>query len=155
VLDARMRLHARPSVRFAGQITGVEGYVESAAHGLVTALLFAADLSGAELAPPPRDCAVGALWSHVTGGHRSPGGAHEPQNVNWSMFPPPAPGVRKHDKKRARVLRAIDSLEAWAQQSGVALRATQVTADSLPASSKKGGGKRRRARSGAREDQQR
>ncbi|HET6347256.1 MAG TPA: methylenetetrahydrofolate--tRNA-(uracil(54)-C(5))-methyltransferase (FADH(2)-oxidizing) TrmFO, partial [Myxococcota bacterium] len=102
LLDARMRLTRAPHLRFAGQITGVEGYVESAAHGLVTALLLASDLTEQPVAPPPPECALGALFDHVRGVHRMPGRPHEPQNVNWSMFPPPPSGVRKHAAKAYR-----------------------------------------------------
>ena len=121
LLDDCMRLRAAPHLRFAGQITGVEGYVESAAHGLLTARLLARELLGTPLGAPPQATALGALWQHVRGTHRLPGRAHEPQNVNWSMFPPPPEHVRKSTVKAFRVQRAIAALEAWAADCQVAL----------------------------------
>ena len=126
LLDERMRLRARPHVRFAGQITGVEGYVESAAHGLLTALLWASDLAKKPLPPPPIACALGALYAHVLGAQRLPGRPHEPQNVNWSMVPPLAERTRKRDSKLARVERAIAALEAWARETGIALAPSAI-----------------------------
>jgi methylenetetrahydrofolate--tRNA-(uracil-5-)-methyltransferase len=132
LLDGRMRLMAQPNVRFAGQITGVEGYVESAAHGLVTALLLASELNGSRIEPPPRETALGALYAHVRGETRLPGRAHEPQNVNWSMMPPPPPGTRKSDSKVVRVTRAIERLESWAREFGITL-VPGVVRDPAPA----------------------
>lgn len=126
LLDDRGRLGSQPNLRFAGQLTGVEGYVESAAHGLVTALLLASELSGRPIPPPPRECALGALWSHVTGAARIPGRAFEPQNVNWGLFPPLAAGSKKADKKRLRVQRAIEVLEQWAATNAVELTASRI-----------------------------
>jgi methylenetetrahydrofolate--tRNA-(uracil-5-)-methyltransferase len=127
LLDARMRLTRAPHLRFAGQITGVEGYVESAAHGLITALLLASDLAERPMAPPPPECALGALFDHVRGVHRLPGRPHEPQNVNWSMFPPPPAGVRKHAAKAYRVGRAQEAFEGWAAAHGLALASRAAT----------------------------
>jgi len=121
LLDERMRLRARPHLRFAGQVTGVEGYVESAAHGLLTAMLLVSDLAGTPLAPPPVECALGALHGHVLGLTRLPGRAHEPANVNWSMMPPPPPGTRKNETKPVRLARAITAFERWASQAGLSL----------------------------------
>ncbi len=122
VLDERMRLRSKPWIRFAGQITGVEGYVESAAHGLMTALMVASELRGAPMEPPPAESASGALWRHVTGVGRLAGRPHEPQNVNWGMFPPPPAGTRKRDSKQVRVERARDALASWANDVGLSLR---------------------------------
>jgi methylenetetrahydrofolate--tRNA-(uracil-5-)-methyltransferase len=130
VLDERMRLRARPTVRLAGQITGVEGYIESAAHGLITALLLASDLRGQALQLPPGECALGALLAHVSGKARLPGRPHEPQNVNWSMMPPPPPGVRKHEAKAYRVKQATASFDAWARASGIRLMAPAAPPES-------------------------
>lgn len=121
LLDERMRLRALPHLRFAGQVTGVEGYVESAAHGLLTALLLVSDLAGTPLAPPPVECALGALHGHVLGLTRLPGRAHEPANVNWSMMPPPPPGTRKNETKPVRLARAITAFERWAGEAGLSL----------------------------------
>ena len=86
LLDGQMRLRSRPNIRFAGQITGVEGYVESAAMGLLAGRLAAAELHGATLAPVPQDTAVGALVHHITGGAEAK--SFQPMNVNFGLFPP-------------------------------------------------------------------
>src|SRR3984893_7689676 len=92
LLDARLRLKVAPRLRFAGQITGCEGYVESAAVGLIAGRLAAAERLGAELAPPPTTTAIGALLNHITGGHIEsidPGPrSFQPMNVNFGLFPP-------------------------------------------------------------------
>ena len=122
LLDRRMRLRSHPHLRFAGQITGVEGYVESAAHGLVAGLLAASDIAGPPLDAPPPETALGALTAHVLGERRIDGRPHEPQNVNWGMFPPAPAGVKKRERKQMRVERARTSLVAWAGSAGLALR---------------------------------
>src|SRR5207302_2902895 len=97
LLDATLRLHAEPRLRFAGQITGCEGYVESAAIGLLAGRFAAAERLGELPAPPPPATAHGALLAHITGGHMdtSPAGAEtaparsfQPMNVNFGLFPP-------------------------------------------------------------------
>jgi methylenetetrahydrofolate--tRNA-(uracil-5-)-methyltransferase len=92
LLDARLRLKARPSLRFAGQITGCEGYVESAAVGLIAGRLAAAERLGVEMALPPPTTAIGALLNHITGGHLESIDAgprsFQPMNVNFGLFPP-------------------------------------------------------------------
>jgi len=123
LLDGRMRLRTHPHIRFAGQITGVEGYVESAAHGLVTGLMAASDIAGAPLSPPPPETALGALVAHVLGERRLQDRPHEPQNVNWGLFPPAPAGTRKRDRKQARVERGRAALAAWADEAGVTLAA--------------------------------
>ncbi len=85
LLDDRMRLRADPRLRFAGQITGVEGYVESAAMGLLSGRLAASDRLGIELAPPPETTATGALIRHITGG--ADARTFQPMNVNFGLFP--------------------------------------------------------------------
>jgi methylenetetrahydrofolate--tRNA-(uracil-5-)-methyltransferase len=128
VLDVRLRLKADPRLRFAGQITGVEGYVESAAVGLVAGRLAAAERAGRALHLPPPTTALGALIGHVTGGHLSAGaGSFQPMNVNYGLFPPIEPpprgeeprrrGDRGRAKKRAIALRALADLDAWAGPS--------------------------------------
>jgi len=124
VLDGRLRLKADPRLRFAGQITGCEGYVESAAIGLLAGRLAAAERLGVALAPPPATTAIGALVNHITGGHivsidagRS---SFQPMNVNFGLFPPLS-GISKSKngtekgaaKKRALSARAAADLEAW------------------------------------------
>jgi methylenetetrahydrofolate--tRNA-(uracil-5-)-methyltransferase len=86
LLDAQMRLKSRPYIRFAGQITGVEGYVESAAMGLLAGRMAAYDLLGRELSPPPPETAMGALVTHITGGAEAK--TFQPMNVNFGLFPP-------------------------------------------------------------------
>jgi len=92
LLDARLRLKAAPRLRFAGQITGCEGYVESAAVGLIAGRLAAAERLGQELSPPPATSAIGALINHITGGHIESIDAgprsFQPMNVNFGLFPP-------------------------------------------------------------------
>ena len=86
LLDADMRLRSRPHIRFAGQITGVEGYVESAAMGLLAGRLAAADINGHPLPAPPQDSAMGALIHHITGGAEAK--TFQPMNVNFGLFRP-------------------------------------------------------------------
>ena len=122
LLDARMRCTKAPHLRFAGQITGVEGYVESAAHGLITALLTWADLTGAAIESPPATTALGALCAHVRGAARSDVRTHEPQNINWGLFEPLPAGTPKRVTKVARVERARTDLARWADAAHLELR---------------------------------
>ena len=126
LLDGVMRLKARPSLRFAGQITGVEGYVESASMGLLAGRFAAAEKLGREISPPPPTTALGALLTHITTGH-VPGkkGAFQPMNVNFGLFPDieaptrDAEGKRLRGKdksvakKRAMSARALSDIDAW------------------------------------------
>nr|WP_312165023.1 methylenetetrahydrofolate--tRNA-(uracil(54)-C(5))-methyltransferase (FADH(2)-oxidizing) TrmFO [Brevundimonas diminuta] len=124
LLDKQMRLKAIPRLRFAGQVTGVEGYVESAAMGLLTGRLAAAQALGRDLAPPPPETAMGALVEHITGGHLE-GSKFQPMNINYGLLPPlEAPkvdedGKRIHPKERGRAkkrlqsIRAMGALKAW------------------------------------------
>jgi len=131
VLDARLRLRAMPRLRFAGQITGCEGYVESAAIGLLAGRFAAAERTGATLEAPPPATAHGALLAHITGGHIETIDAgprsFQPMNINFGLFPPlsqtptrTAGGERLRGaaktvaKKRALTARALAELEAWA-----------------------------------------
>jgi methylenetetrahydrofolate--tRNA-(uracil-5-)-methyltransferase len=117
LLDATLRLKRDPRLRFAGQITGVEGYIESAAIGLLAGRFAAADrLDAARPAPPPTT-ALGALLAHITGGAVSD--TFQPMNVNFGLFPPldtPAGGKRGprgRERKRAQSVRALADLDAW------------------------------------------
>ncbi|MHB1216834.1 MAG: methylenetetrahydrofolate--tRNA-(uracil(54)-C(5))-methyltransferase (FADH(2)-oxidizing) TrmFO [Alphaproteobacteria bacterium] len=112
LLDATLRLKADPRLRFAGQITGVEGYVESAAMGLLAGRFAAADRDGAAMRPPPVTTALGALLAHITGGHRE-GDAFQPMNVNFGLFPPVATNERGRERKRVVAQRALADLDAW------------------------------------------
>jgi methylenetetrahydrofolate--tRNA-(uracil-5-)-methyltransferase len=109
LLDAQLRLKARPQIRFAGQITGVEGYVESAAIGLLTGRFAAAELLGEACAPPPATTALGALLAHISGGADEK--TFQPMNVNFGLFPEIA--GRGKDRKKALSHRALADLDAW------------------------------------------
>ena len=131
LLDPQLRLKSEPRIRFAGQITGVEGYVESAAIGLLSGRFAAATALGADLAPPPPTTALGALIAHVTGGHLADGkGSFQPMNVNYGLLPPMeaprtsedgrklAPPERGRAKQRLMSQRALADLEAWQAAAG-------------------------------------
>ena len=106
LLDGRLRLKAAPRLRFAGQIAGVEGYVESAAIGLV-----AGRFAAGRGAPPPSETALGALLGHITGGGDA--ATFQPMNVNFGLFPPLAGRVGKRERKRAYSSRALAAVDAW------------------------------------------
>jgi methylenetetrahydrofolate--tRNA-(uracil-5-)-methyltransferase len=117
LLDDRMRLRTRPGLRFAGQITGVEGYVESAAMGLLAGRMAAAGLLGRDLPPPPPETAMGSLIHHITGGAEAK--TFQPMNVNFGLFPPiDAKGGRRgrKDRYKAYTNRAKDAFRAWLAQ---------------------------------------
>jgi methylenetetrahydrofolate--tRNA-(uracil-5-)-methyltransferase len=131
VLDRELRLKADPRLRFAGQITGVEGYVESAAIGLLAGRMAAADARGEVSATPPETTALGALIRHITGGHLAAEGepgprSFQPMNVNFGLLPPvsiskPEGHVgrwkstdKSMAKKRAATSRALQDIMAWA-----------------------------------------
>jgi methylenetetrahydrofolate--tRNA-(uracil-5-)-methyltransferase len=111
LLDPTLRFRPMPWIRFAGQITGCEGYVESAAVGLLAARFWIAELAGEEPAPPPPETAHGALLAHVTGGARAE--TFQPMNVNFGLFPPLPPEVPKNARKRAMAERALRALDSW------------------------------------------
>jgi methylenetetrahydrofolate--tRNA-(uracil-5-)-methyltransferase len=128
LLDHTLRLKAMPRLRFAGQITGCEGYVESAAMGLLAGRFAAAERLGEAISPPPATTAFGAILGHITGGHveahDEPGKrSFQPMNVNFGLFPPVEvvrqPGVRMSSvergraKKRAITSRALVDLDRW------------------------------------------
>jgi len=111
LLDGTLRLKGRPNIRFAGQITGCEGYVESAAIGLLAGRFAAAELSGQTLTPPPPQTALGALLGHITGGAEAE--TYQPMNVNFGLFPPLDGAPRKADRKALMAARAREALAAW------------------------------------------
>ena len=111
LLDGTLRLRPEPRLRFAGQITGVEGYVESAAMGLLAGRFAAAERMGREPAPPPATTAMGALLGHITGGANA--GTFQPMNANFGLFPPVPGSARGDDRKRALTARALADLDGW------------------------------------------
>jgi methylenetetrahydrofolate--tRNA-(uracil-5-)-methyltransferase len=113
LLDGQLRLKAIPRLRFAGQITGVEGYVESAAIGLLAGRFAAAAARlGREQSPPPPSTALGALLGHITGGADT--ASFQPMNVNFGLFPPLSPDPGRHaDRKPLMSRRALADLDAW------------------------------------------
>lgn len=114
LLDDQLRLRSRPNIRFAGQITGVEGYVESAAMGLLAGRLAAGELLGQPVGAPPRETAMGALVHHITGGAEAK--TFQPMNVNFGLFPPiDAKGGRRgrRDRYKAYTDRAKLAFSDW------------------------------------------
>ncbi|MBV9905752.1 MAG: methylenetetrahydrofolate--tRNA-(uracil(54)-C(5))-methyltransferase (FADH(2)-oxidizing) TrmFO [Alphaproteobacteria bacterium] len=111
LLDPSLRLKVRPDLRFAGQVTGVEGYVESAAIGLLAGRFASAELQGRALITPPPTTAFGALLGHITGG--ADARTFQPMNVNFGLFPEPPPKTRGKDRKRAQSHRALADLDSW------------------------------------------
>ena len=115
LLDGTLRLKADPRLRFAGQITGVEGYVESAAMGLLAGRFAAAERSGRAPVPPPPTTAFGALLGHITGGAAA--STFQPMNANFGLFPHLGTEARGADRKRAYTARAHADLGAWLDSS--------------------------------------
>ena len=117
LLDSQMRLKSRPDLRFAGQITGVEGYVESAAMGLLAGRMAAAELTAEPLTTPPNTTAMGALVTHITGGAAAK--TFQPMNVNFGLFPPvdDVKGGRRNRKDRYKAYtdRAKEDWSRWLQ----------------------------------------
>ncbi len=132
LIDDQLRLKQMPRLRFAGQVTGVEGYVESAAMGLLAGRFAAFERLGKTLPPPPPTTALGALLGHITGGHLEAGGTFQPMNVNFGLFPMPEQVPNKDEngkrlrgkeksraKKREMAKKALLDIDAWS--SGQAL----------------------------------
>lgn len=122
LLDGSMRLKSASRIRFAGQITGVEGYVESAATGLIAGRFAAAERLGVTLPPPPPTTAHGALLSHITGGADAK--TFQPMNVNFGLFPPlekvEGKKVKKKERKPVMAQRALDDLADWTAKTAAA-----------------------------------
>ncbi|NDF13067.1 MAG: methylenetetrahydrofolate--tRNA-(uracil(54)-C(5))-methyltransferase (FADH(2)-oxidizing) TrmFO, partial [Proteobacteria bacterium] len=114
LLDKELRLKSAPHIRFAGQVTGVEGYVESAAMGLLAGRFAAAEMNGGTFEGPPATTALGSLITHITGGHLSAEkDSFQPMNVNFGLFPPLTGKVHKHSRKEAYCARALSDLDTW------------------------------------------
>jgi methylenetetrahydrofolate--tRNA-(uracil-5-)-methyltransferase len=119
LLDDQMRLRSQPHIRFAGQITGVEGYVESAAMGLLAGRMAAAEMLGQPAVTPPQDSAMGALIHHITGGADAK--TFQPMNVNFGLFRP-VDGLKhgrrgRKDRYKAYTDRAKAAWLAWLDQT--------------------------------------
>ena len=113
LLDSELRLKTKPHIRFAGQITGVEGYVESAATGGLAGRMLAAELQGHKFTPPPATTAHGALLSHITGGAMAD--SFQPMNVHFGLFEPlvTEKRLRGRDRKQAMAARALEQVDSW------------------------------------------
>lgn len=111
LLDGTLRLKAMPRLRFAGQITGCEGYVESAAVGLMTGRFAAAERLGRVQTPPPPTTAMGALLGHITGGADAT--TFQPMNINFGLFPPIAGSFKGKERKQAMAVRALRDFDDW------------------------------------------
>ena len=122
LLDNTLRLNARQSIRFAGQITGCEGYVESASVGLMVGRFAAAECLGQENSIPPRNTAVGSLLAHITG-EANPE-TFQPMNINFGLMPTMdvrnerGKRVKGIEKKKAMAARALDDMGAWLESMG-------------------------------------
>ena len=126
LLDTQLRMKSMPRLRFAGQVTGVEGYVESAAMGLLAGRFAAAERLGRKLEAPPPTTALGALVTHITGGHLEGKQTFQPMNVNFGLFPDIADFPKTDEngkrlrgkakgraKKGAQAVRALQDIDAW------------------------------------------
>ena len=111
LLDGELRLKSKPNIRFAGQITGCEGYVESAAVGILAARFAAAEHRGERVPPPPPETAAGALLSHITGGADAE--SFQPMNVNFGLMPPIPGRSKRADRKKAYTDRARSAFAQW------------------------------------------
>ncbi|MBM3516145.1 MAG: methylenetetrahydrofolate--tRNA-(uracil(54)-C(5))-methyltransferase (FADH(2)-oxidizing) TrmFO [Alphaproteobacteria bacterium] len=117
LLDGELRLKLRPHIRFAGQITGCEGYIESAAVGLMAARFAAAEATGHSASPPPPTTALGAILAHITGG--ADAATYQPMNVNFGLFPEidardsRGRPLKGRDRKKALAVRALADIDVW------------------------------------------
>ncbi len=118
LLDSTLRLKAMPRLRFAGQITGCEGYVESAAVGLMTGRFAAAERLGRAQAPPPPTTAMGALLGHITSGADAT--TFQPMNINFGLFPPIAGSFKGKERKQAMAVRALRDFDDWLKPTPLA-----------------------------------
>ncbi len=113
LLDATLRMKAMPRLRFAGQMTGCEGYIESATVGLLAGRFAAAQILEQDIAPPPVTTAMGALLNHITTGANAE--TFQPMNINFGLFPPPSEDLKLHgkDRKKAYTSRALADFDGW------------------------------------------
>ncbi len=118
LLDGTLRLKAMPRLRFAGQITGCEGYVESAAVGLMTGRFAAAERLGRAQAAPPPTTAMGALLGHITGGADAT--TFQPMNINFGLFPPIDGSFKGKERKQAMAVRALRDFDEWLKPTPLA-----------------------------------
>ena len=115
LLDRELRLKSKPNIRFAGQITGCEGYVESAAVGIMAARFARAELRDETFPPPPPETALGALLAHITGGADAE--TYQPMNVNFGLMPPLSGRLKREDRKKGYTDRARAALAEWLAQA--------------------------------------
>ena len=116
LLDRQLRLKSKPHIRFAGQVTGVEGYVESAAIGLLAGRFAAAEAMDVDTVTPPETTALGALLNHITGGHvtgRDLPDSFQPMNINFGLLPPLEERMKKKARKPAMSERALRDVDTW------------------------------------------
>ncbi len=111
LLDSRLRLKTQPRLRFAGQITGCEGYVESASVGIMAGRFAASEILGQPMESPPATTALGALLNHITGGADAE--TFQPMNINFGLFPPLSGKTKKKERKPEMSARALRDLETW------------------------------------------
>lgn len=123
LLDEELRLKSKPNIRFAGQITGCEGYLESAAVGLMAARYAAAEAKGERFESPPVETAFGALLSHITGG--ADADSYQPMNVNFGLFPPIEGKMKKANRRLKYTERARGAFADWAERTGVEAKALE------------------------------
>jgi methylenetetrahydrofolate--tRNA-(uracil-5-)-methyltransferase len=119
LLDRQLRLKSAPHIRFAGQITGCEGYVESASVGLLAGVMTACELAGRDWIDPPRSTALGALLAHITGDAEAE--TYQPMNINFGLFPPivTEKKIKKADRKLVYTSRAKEDLAPWLAATGL------------------------------------
>jgi methylenetetrahydrofolate--tRNA-(uracil-5-)-methyltransferase len=130
LLDRSLRLKSAPHIRFAGQITGCEGYVESAAVGLMAGIMTAAELADQPVDAPPPTTALGALLAHITGDAEAE--TYQPMNVNFGLFAPLEGKIFKKARKQALTSRARVDLAIWMAENEIVSASAPVHADALP-----------------------
>ncbi|WP_265562825.1 methylenetetrahydrofolate--tRNA-(uracil(54)-C(5))-methyltransferase (FADH(2)-oxidizing) TrmFO [Sphingomicrobium arenosum] len=124
LLDEQLRLKSMPHIRFAGQITGCEGYLESAAVGMMAARFTAAEVKGEAFEAPPVETAFGALLSHITGGAEAE--TYQPMNINFGLMPPIAGKMKKANRRLKYTERARGAFAAWLIEQGLEDQAPPV-----------------------------